>query len=119
VDPWPQLRFKQHALALIDALTARDPGPARRLFVALREPFSVRATDTARLMTRVDLATRVDFEGTCRDAIDELEPHVPWTGRFLVLRRDCYQATADPRLGAALRDLGEFASGEPLPLAPP
>ena len=34
------------------------------------------------------------------------------------MRRDCYQATNDPRLAAALRDLDEYFSREPLPLAP-
>jgi hypothetical protein len=35
-----------------------------------------------------------------------------------VMRRDCYRANNDPRLPDALRDLGEFLAGEPLPLTP-
>ena len=65
-----------------------------------------------------DLATRVDFKGMCREPLAALEPYVPWTRAFLVMRRDCYQATGDPRLAVALRELGEFLSGEPLPIAP-
>ena len=33
------------------------------------------------------------------------------------MRRDCYQATNDARLPAALRDLDEYLSREPLALA--
>jgi spermidine synthase len=118
VDPWPLLRFKQKALAIAAALGERQPATARRLFDTLKEPFSVRAVETSRLLTRVELAARFDFRGACREAIGDLEPHVPWTGAFLVRRRDCYQATGDPRLAAALRDLDEFLSREPLPLTP-
>lgn len=118
VDPWPLLRFKQDALDLAAALGQRHPAAARPLFDALKAPFSVRAADTARVLARADLATRMDFQGLCRDAISEIEPDAVWTRGFLVARRDCYQATGDPRLAAALRDLDEFLSREPAPLAP-
>ena len=118
VDPWPQLRFKQRALGLAIAVGQHRPAAAQRLFDALKEPFSVRAADTPRLLARVDLTVHFDFRGACQEAIGELEPHVPWNQAFLVMRRDCYQATNDPRLATALRDLDEFLSREPLPLAP-
>lgn len=117
-DPWPQLRFKLEALDIAAAVGKRRPVTARPLFDALKTPFSVRAVDTARALTRLDLTTRFDAAGTCREAIGELEPHVPWTGAFLAMRRDCYQATADARLAVASRDLYEFLSREPLPLDP-
>ena len=66
----------------------------------------------------VDLATRFDFKGACREPIGALEPYVPWTAAFLVRRRDCYQANDDPRLAAATRDLNDFLVREPLPLVP-
>jgi len=118
VDPWPQLRFKQQALDIAAAVGEHRAITARPLFDALKAPFSVRATDTARLLTRVDLTTRFDFLGTCREALGELEAHVPWTSAFLTMRRDCYQATNDPRLGVAISDLNDFFSHEPFPLAP-
>ena len=118
VDPWPLLRFKQDALDLAAALGKRQPAAARPLFDVLKAPFSVRAKDTTRALARLDLATVLDFQGLCRDAISEIEPHAVWTSEFLVARRDCYQATGDPRLAAALRDLDEFLSREPAPLAP-
>ena len=118
VDPWAQIRFVQKSLVLAEALGARGPEAARQLFDALKEPFSVRAADTPRLVTRVDLAVRFDFRGACQSAFSDLEPHVPWTQSLLVMRRDCYQAANDPRLPGALRDLEDFASREPLPLTP-
>ena len=118
VDPWPQLRFKQQALDIAAAVGEHRAITARPLFDALKAPFSVRATDTARLLTRVDLTTRFDFLGTCREALGELEAHVPWTSAFLTMRRDCYQATNDPRAGVAISDLNDFFSHEPFPLAP-
>jgi hypothetical protein len=116
VDPWPPLRFKQKALALAEAVGVRNPASARRLFDALRQPFSVDAVDTRRLLTAAGLAMRFDFKGACREPVGVLEPHVPWTATFLVMRRDCYQATGDPRLATATRDLNDFFAHEPLPL---
>jgi hypothetical protein len=118
VDPWPLLRFKQKALVLADELTTRDPKQARSLFDALRQPFSVRAINDPRLSMMVDLATRFDFKGACREPIGALEPYVPWTARYLALRRDCYQANNDPRLASATSDLNDFLAHEPLTLVP-
>jgi spermidine synthase len=118
VDPWPTLRYKEKALGLAAAVGRSDPATARGLYEALRHPFSVRALDDMRLMTSADLSARFDFAGACREPIGALEPHVPWSAPFLVLRRDCYLASHDPRLAVANRDLDDFFAHEPLPLAP-
>ena len=117
-DPWPLLRFKQQTLDFAAAVGKRQPASAKPLFDALKAPFSVRATDTARILARADLMTRFDFKGACREAIGEMEPYAAWSGQFLVMRRDCYQANNDPRLPDARRDLDEFLSREPVALAP-
>ena len=117
-DPWPHLRFKEKALSLVEALAARNPARARRLFDAIRQPFAVRAIDETRLLTELDLTTQFDFRGSCREPIAAFEPHVPWTAGFLLLRRDCYQASGDPRLAVAVRDLNAFVAQQPQPLAP-
>ncbi len=117
-DPWPMFRFKQKALSLSVLVSGAHAAAARPLYDALAEPFSLRAVDNVRLMTRLELSARFDFKGTCRASIDALEPHVPWTGHFLTLRRDCYQLNDDPRLALANRDLNEFMAHEPLPIAP-
>ncbi len=117
-DPWAQIRFVQKSLVLAEALGARSPAAARQLFDTLQQPFSVQAADTPRLVTRVDLAVRFDFRGACQAAFTDLEPNIPWTRALLIMRRDCYQATSDPRLPDALRDLEAYASREPIPLTP-
>lgn len=117
-DPWAQIRFVQKALALAEGIAEKNPALARQLFEALKQPFSVQAADTPRLVTRVDLAVRFDFRATCQAAFTDLEPHIPWTQALLVMRRDCYQQTSDPRLPDALRDLEAYASREPIPLTP-
>ena len=117
-DPWPALRFKQGALGMAATLGARDPGAARRLFDALREPFAVRSVDESRMLTAAELATRLDFAALCRQPVGGLEPFAPWNEMFLRMRQQCYQTTNDPRLARATSDLEEFLSREPLPLAP-
>ena len=42
---------------------------------------------------------------------------MPWNQTFLSLRLDCYEATGDPRRDVARRELLDFLSREPLPLA--
>lgn len=116
-DPWALTRFKRKAVGLAGPVAARSPATARRLLEALRDPFAVRAVDQERLTTIASLTQRVDFAAQCRSAVGALEPHVPWTWPFLSLRRECYAAAGDPRLEDATRDLNEFASREPLPLA--
>lgn len=107
-DPWPTLRFQEKAVQIADVLAARDPSLAARTFEALGQPFAVRAIEDTRRITYAELTARFDFVGKCREAIDALEPNVPWTERFLRMRRDCYQATEDGRLAQAALDLEEF-----------
>jgi hypothetical protein len=116
-DPWP-IQVKRRALSLAALVTDRHPAAAARLFEALRQPFAVQALTDLRLLTMTELSHRFDFAGTCRVPIGALEPHVPWTGSFLIARRDCYQATSDPRLATATREVMEYFVREPLPLAP-
>ena len=118
IDPWPLLKYKQKALTLAIAVAGADPATARGLFDALRQPFSVIAVDDMRNLTSAELSTKFDFRGACRAPIGALEPHVPWAALFLTMRRDCYAASADPRLAVATGDLTDFLAHEPLPLAP-
>jgi spermidine synthase len=115
-DPWPVENLKQKAVDLADPIAAGDSAAARRLFDALREPFSVREVENARLMAAADLSRRIDFPGLCRIPIGALEPHPPWNASTLTLRRDCYATTNDSRLSIATRDLQDFYAHEAIPL---
>ena len=116
-DPWALPRIKLKAMELASAVSTRGPGASRRMFVALGEPFALRALEDERLIARATLTPAIDFKGLCREAVGRLEPHVPWTETFLSLRRGCYETAGDVRLDAATRDLLEFFAREPLPLA--
>ena len=98
-------------------IATADRQQARRLFMALRLPFSIRATQEVRLTTATDLARIADFPGLCAGAIGAFEPHVPWNREFLAMRADCYAQVHDPRAGAADADLRTFLAGEALPLS--
>ena len=116
VDPWPLLRYKQKVLSLAAAIVSTDPRTGPHIYEALREPFAAHAVDNSRKMTQLDVAAMFDFKARCREPIAGLEPHVPWTGRFLTLRRDCYQLNNDPRAATASRELNDFISRQPLPI---
>lgn len=116
-DPWAPTRIKTKAMDIIWQLAPLSPPAARRLFAALGEPFAVGVLEDDRRITRAALTRAVDFRGLCRQEAAALEPHIPWNQEFLTFRRDCYQALGDPRLASATRDLVDFLSDEPLPLA--
>src|SRR5205085_5101209 len=65
-DPWPLIRFSQKSLALAETVAARQPSTARQLYDALEKPFSIRAADVPRVVTRADLALHFGFNGVCR-----------------------------------------------------
>ena len=117
-DPWQILRYKQKALSLAAAIAGTDPATAPGLYDALREPFAVRAVDNTRRITQLELAATFDFKARCREPVTSLEPQVPWTARFLTMRRDCYQLNGDSRVAQANRDLSAFVAGEALSIAP-
>jgi hypothetical protein len=116
-NPWPLLRFKEQAMALVRTIGNRAPALARRLFDTLQAPLALQALETERLVTAAFLARQADFTGLCRAAIGKLEPAVPWNGEFLEMRRRCYEAVGDPNAAVAARQLAEYLAREPLPFA--
>jgi len=118
-DPWPLFRFTSKIIALAQQLGMRNPALAPRMLEALKPPFAVLAAQDQRLTAAAFLTRLVDFRQTCRDAVGALEPHVPWTADFLLLRHDCYAAVGHPRASAAAADLQAFAEREPVPLVRP
>jgi hypothetical protein len=111
-DPWPAARVAQRALQVAEILASRDKSLARRMFDAMGQPFAVRGLEDVRLLTRAGLTRQLDFGGLCTGVISALEPDVPWNDGFLQLRRDCYQASGNPRLVDADRDLAEFLAAQ-------
>jgi spermidine synthase len=117
-DPWPITLYKRKALTLVPLVSDGYPAATARLFEAVRQPYALHALGDLRLLTMTELSHRFDFAGACRVPIGALEPYVPWTGSLLIARRDCYQATNDPRLARATREVLDYFAHEPLPLGP-
>jgi hypothetical protein len=111
-DPWPPARYIQRALQIAEILASRDRTLSRRMFDAMGQPFAVRGLEDIRIITRANLSRQIDFAGLCAGVIGALEPDVPWNDAFLALRRDCYQASSNPRLAEANRDLAAFTAAQ-------
>jgi spermidine synthase len=108
-DPWPLPRFQERVFQIANRLAGRDQALSRRMLNALAQPLALYMLEDYRLVTRAQMTRLADFNVLCRDAVDALEPSAPWTQSFLQLRKDCFQASNDPRLPVATRDLNEFA----------
>jgi len=63
--------------------------------------------ETARQWARLRLAFGLP-SAYCQRALEPLEPDVPWGRDALLFRRNCYEATGDPRAAAAARDFADF-----------
>ena len=115
-DPWTLPRFTEKAVTRAYALGIANPAIARRMVVALGEPFSLKVNDHPRRVVVAFLTRQADFRGLCGNAIAALEPDVPWVRDFLLMRRQCYLETGDPKLAVATRELNEFLSMQDFPL---
>ena len=115
-DPWPMMRLMTNALNLAVALAANDPELGRQLYAVLKTPFAVHLLDQKRKETVVRLAKQLGGE-YCVEALQPLEPYVPWRDDFLRDRLHCYEAAHDPRASAAARDVRTYAAAEPMRFA--
>lgn len=107
-DGWVFRDLAARAMRMAGTVASRDARQGRRLLDALAEPFAVYLYEEARLVIRVNLSGRIDFEETCIDVFADVEPHVLWEEPFLEGRLKCYTANNDPRAVQAERDLATF-----------
>ena len=111
-DPWPVPLIMGGALDLAEELAAGRPDLAPRVFSALDAPFSVYVLDVDRLGTLLRVAQVLPLATHCRPALEPLEANIPWSLEILLYRRNCYEATGDPRAARARSDLDEFLRNE-------
>lgn len=109
-DPWPWPPVMRRALELARRIGEENRDNGRRLLDQLERPFAVRLLDENRLLTRINLVRKIDFESRCVEAFGELEPDVPWTESFLRRRLDCYSRNGHRLEAKARRQLDEFRS---------
>jgi len=112
-DPWPSQIAMAHALSLSDELATAKPDALGVLFEALRQPFAVAALEEPRRLVLLNLAARVRSPDLCREALQALEPHVPWRADVLRYRASCYERQKDERAPLAREELQEFLAQEP------
>jgi spermidine synthase len=120
-DPWAVLEAVRSSMvfAKAAALGAPTPDTARRVFHMLQRPLAVRILEKDRTEALLELARHLHQKGLGAEVIEWIkaqEPHVPWTRPFLELRAAIYQLAADPRHGAAQRDLDRFDRATSRPL---
>ncbi|MBX7218933.1 MAG: fused MFS/spermidine synthase [Blastocatellia bacterium] len=118
--PWPYLPTMERALDLAVTLGKIDKSAAARFYQALSEPFSLSLLDGRRMAMRFELAKLLDENKPGRftlETIRKFEPNVPWTGKFLYLRKECYRLANDPQTAQAERDWETFLQDEPVPFA--
>ena len=111
-DPWPAPRIMGGALDLAEELAHVRPEMAPRVFAALDAPFSVYLLDVDRMGSLLRVAQVLPLAAYCQAALRPLDPFVPWSLDVLLYRRNCYDATGDPRAASARRDLDEYLRNE-------
>jgi hypothetical protein len=112
-DPWPLSRIMSSGLGLVVPLASADHAWGKSIFATLQKPFAVRGLDIARIDTLIGLSRRLDFQGTCAQALKAFEPHIPWNADLLAMRHACYASNHSPDLERASADLDEFARHAP------
>ena len=104
--------------SLAEELAGRSPEQARRIYWLLRFPFAASVMDDPRRRLLVDVARLADWPALCRDALAQLEPHVPWQQPLLEQRLDCYLRHGDPRAELAEEELRSFLAQQISVIAP-
>ncbi len=114
--PWAHTAMMERALNLAATLALSSPERGRRIYDALGEPFCVHVLDARRVQTRYNLASRLDFDALCVEALVPLEPNPPWELSSLASRHACYRKHGHPLEAKARADLERFLADEPTKL---
>ena len=104
-DPWPLPLLVTDSFGVVDALIAREPRLAQRIWTTLHEPFILRLCDETRMSVAVTAANRLPAGEECASAYQAFEPNPSWTEEFLVSRARCYSAALHPWAGRAEEDV--------------
>jgi spermidine synthase len=111
-DPWPLLQAVRNAFPIVADIASKDTRLAVRLWDVLAQPFAAALLEDERRLVRLEVASRADA-ARYAEAVQEMEPNVPWRRRVLELRARAYEATGNTRAALARRELEEFIEKEP------
>jgi hypothetical protein len=111
VYPWVQLKVLYRSFELGLELVNAIPDRAMELFELYSEPFCVRIHEYSRNITLMQISAALSpIEGI--KALQQLEPHVPWTEEFLRYRLQVYQKSNHSLTSLAQRELNEFVKNK-------
>jgi spermidine synthase len=116
-DPWPMPSLMARMPDVVAQLAKQDKAAGKRLYAALRQPFSVEVLNDRRVAAALEIAFKVDSQQLCAEALQPLEPYVPWNRAFLSRRARCYRETGHPLAALAEAELLTFLRDEPAPFA--
>lgn len=109
---WVHTRLLLRALPLLLEHAAADPARLPAVDALLREPFTVRHLDQARLRHRVNLTVGARNATACVDALEPFRASPLWQRDFLVQRLQCYEMARHPMREQAAADLEQFIEDE-------
>ena len=116
-DPWPYSPLVRRTLSLAVRWSRQDRRLAAAFYEALSQPFAVRLLEQVRMLDRLEVVRALDDERLCAEGLAPLEPHVPWEGRLLTYRLQCYERTGHELEPLARRDLARYLADSPPNLA--
>jgi spermidine synthase len=116
-DPWPMTILMGRTLELAGRVAAHDHAVGQRLYDVLKSPFAVHVLNDDRKTRALMIAAALDFKRLCAEALEPLEPYVPWNREFLANRARCYRDTGHPRATQAMEELTAFLREEPVSFA--
>jgi spermidine synthase len=115
-DPWPMPNLMSRQLEVAAQLGTANADLALRLYSVLKTPFSAAILDQQRRMIAFKLATHLGYS-YCVEALQSLEPYVPWERDVLFDRLACYRRADHRKVARARADLDAYLAAVPLPLA--
>lgn len=108
---WKMSIFDETAFSRAIDVARADPLAARRFFDLLAKPFATYRYDQQRQLARLVVAQELGPDSVV-EALEPLEPHVPWTADILQMRAEAYAATDHPLAARAARDWQWFQRHE-------
>jgi predicted membrane-bound spermidine synthase len=102
-SPWALNNVSDSVFDRAVDLSRADKDAAKRIHTALLKPFPSNRFNGRRQQTLALVAWQVGPQETTA-ALADLEPNVPWTGKFLQIRAESYAATQNPLARQAQRD---------------
>jgi len=111
--PWGHRSLRLRALGLAWHLVRARPESVPPLRESLREPFAVQVVEDRRFYTNAAINLDMGPPDRCAEAIESVEPWVPWGEEYLRERLECYERVGSPYLQQARDDLEEFLAAEP------